>query len=299
MKWSKFQNQVNQIWTFFFFSLFPYFFFTPFGKWKWLESVFCWSNIARQVTQGRFLGEKKGGRSYVQELPGWNRWFDDAAIYHHQFFPRTQNKLPAFEADFLLLFFERKTKMFHTMHYWKFHSKVEGILRCDWILLLRLSDIPDLSQAKILAERLDQAILPHMLSGWRVSAGSRKKIYAQNPQMPSSGRNKAWRSCSGTNMNNTPWIRSDFLKKLGHWGGWASFHEFFQQSSQRFRCTSGFNGTLQPSLGCPLAPRWPLASCAMWWRSGRFPMTWMLFSHKSKRWLDSIGHGITSRLRYR
>lgn len=144
--------------------------------------------------------------------------------------------------------------MFHTIHPWKFHSKVEGILRCDWTLLLRLSDIPDLSQAKILAERLDQAILPHVLSGWRVSAGSRKKIYAQNPQMPSSGRNKAWRSCSGTTMNNTPWIRSDFLKKLGHWGGWASFHDFFQQSSQRFRYTSGLMGPFNH----PLAALWPL-----------------------------------------
>lgn len=79
VKWSKFQNQVKKNLDFFlFFSLFPYIFFTPKlanGNDSNLSSV----GRISQVTQGRFLGEQKWGRSYVQELPGWNRWFDDAA----------------------------------------------------------------------------------------------------------------------------------------------------------------------------------------------------------------------------
>lgn len=62
---------------FFFFSISIFFLHSKIGKW-------CHDNLSSvgrisQVTQGRFLGEKKWGRSYVHELPGWNRWFDDAA----------------------------------------------------------------------------------------------------------------------------------------------------------------------------------------------------------------------------
>ncbi len=73
------------------------------------------------------------------------------------------------------------------------------------------------------------------------------------PQCPASEGIRLGRSCSGIRMNITAWIRCYFLEKLGHWGGWASFHDFLQQIlSQRFRCTLGL---CNPST--ILWPPWP------------------------------------------
>ena len=248
VKWSKFQNQVKKNLDFFLFFLY-FHIFSSLQNWQMVswQSVFCWSNIARQVTQGRFLGEKKWGRSYVHELPGWNRWFDDAANLSSPIFSKDTISCLRLKPTFCCCFSKKKQRSYYSSLEVSFKGWGYFKMRLDFAV-----EVVGHTRSES-SKDLGRAIGPGNFAACAVRMESfgrkpQEDLCPEPPQMPSSGRNKAWRSCSGTNMNNTPWIRSDFLKKLGHWGGWASFHEFFQQASQRFRYTSGLMGPFNHPL---------------------------------------------------
>ncbi len=99
VKWSKIENQVNQILSFFFFLylLFPYYFFTPFGKWKmtpWLALV----------APSHLPGDPGA-------VPRLKSVMQDAGSGTPKF-PRAQ-KLPKFFVRFFIVVFRKNTHFSH------------------------------------------------------------------------------------------------------------------------------------------------------------------------------------------
>lgn len=81
------KSSQKKSWLLSFFSLY-FHIFSSLRNWQMMswQSVFCWSNIARQVTQGRFLGEKKWGFRMSTSCPDEIGDLMMQLIYHHQFF---------------------------------------------------------------------------------------------------------------------------------------------------------------------------------------------------------------------